>query len=239
MTKKDIWRYVIVFFITLAVFLFAIWITNFINNKKLENIKTIQDKISIDIISSETQFQLLQGISCKNISASTLSAELNELAEKISFSEENIKDEENIKELKKYYSILQIKDYLLSQKITERCNVNVVPVLYFYTTIENCSNCLKQSAVLGKLREEYPEIRIYSFDYSLNLSTLNTLKNIYNISDKKLPALFIKDNLYTGFKTKEEILDIIPELNLWKKQKLDLEKKKILEIEKQKKENKK
>ena len=43
------------------------------NDRKLSNIKNIQDRVSIDLMSSETQFQLLQGFSCKDVSLSTLS----------------------------------------------------------------------------------------------------------------------------------------------------------------------
>ena len=144
MQKKDVLRYIVVFFITLIIFLIAFWFSSFINNYKLNDIKDIQDKISIDISSSETQFQLLSNLSCKDVSASALSDELNNIAEKITYSENNIKNQDQVTDLKKYYSLLQIKDYLLVEKIQQKCNVPVIPIFYFYTTSENCSNCVKQ-----------------------------------------------------------------------------------------------
>jgi uncharacterized protein YdcH (DUF465 family) len=115
MKKQDILRYVIVFFITLTIFVIAGSFSSFLNNRKLSEIKRIQDKISIDILSSETQFQLLQEVSCKDFTPS-LSDELNELSEKITYSENNIKSKSEVTELKRYYGLLQIKDYLLMKK---------------------------------------------------------------------------------------------------------------------------
>ena len=223
MQKKDVLRYIVVFFITLIIFLIAFWFSSFINNYKLNDIKDIQDKISIDISSSETQFQLLSNLSCKDVSASALSDELNNIAEKITYSENNIKNQDQVTDLKKYYSLLQIKDYLLVEKIQQKCNVPVIPIFYFYTTSENCSNCVKQSAVLSQLRAKYPELRVYSFDYNLDLSALYTLKKIFKVDDKKLPAIYMNDKLYTGFQSEDDILKTIPEIVKYEKARLDAE----------------
>ena len=223
MQKKDFIRFIVVFFITLTIFLTAIWISSFINDYKLNDIKDIQDKISIDISSSETQFQLLSNMSCKDVSASALSDELNNLAEKITYSEQNIKNQDQVRDLKKYYSLLQIKDYLLMQKIQEKCNVPIIPIFYFYTTSENCANCVKESAVLSELRAKYPELRVYSFDYNLDLSVLDTLKKLFKVDDKKLPAIYMNDKLYTGFQSEDDILKSIPEIVKYEKARLDAE----------------
>lgn len=223
MTQKDWIRYIFVFLITLTIFLTAVWLSSFMNDRKLSNIKNIQDRVSIDLMSSETQFQLLQGFSCKDVSLSTLSPELNNLAEKITYSEQNIKKEDEIKDLKKYYTLLQIKDYLIMQKIKEKCNVPVVPIFYFYTTSENCANCVKESAVLSKLRDEYPELRIYSFDYNLDLSALKTLIKLFKVDDRNLPALYMNDKLYTGFKDENDIKEALPELEKYKEERLKAE----------------
>ena len=223
MQKKDVLRYIVVFFITLIIFLIAFWFSSFINNYKLNDIKDIQDKISIDISSSETQFQLLSNLSCKDVSATALSDELNNIAEKITYSENNIKNQDQVTDLKKYYSLLQIKDYLLVEKIQQKCNVPVIPIFYFYTTSENCSNCVKQSAVLSQLRAKYPELRVYSFDYNLDLSALYTLKKIFKVDDKKLPAIYMNDKLYTGFQSEDDILKTIPEIVKYEKARLDAE----------------
>lgn len=198
-------RYVVVFFITLALFLTAVYISDYFGNKKINELKTIQDKISIDILSSETQFSLLSELSCKNVSDSVLSGELAELGHKIEWGQKNIGSIDELTYLKKYYSLLEIKDYLLMKKVSARCGKKAAFVLYFYTTAENCTECEKEAIVLSTLREKYPELRVYSFDFSTDLSAVRAMLDIYKIEDTKLPALVIDDNLFTGYRTIEEL----------------------------------
>ncbi len=211
--KNDWAKYIIVFFITLSLFAVAGGLSNFFSNKRIENIRLIQNKLSTDILSSETQFLLLSELSCEKDSGEmNLSPELNSLAEKINYSEKNSKGDEQIIELKKNYSILEIKDYLLTKKINKKCGKKFTPLLYFYTTANNCTECVKQGFVLTELRQKYPNLRVYSFDYSLNLSALKALLRIYNIKDTQLPAIVINDKKITGFKTINDIEKIDPEL---------------------------
>lgn len=201
-------KYLIVLLITTGLFLTAIYLSNYFGNQKINQLKTIQDKIAIDILSSETQFSLLSELSCKNISDSVLTNELGELGNKLQWGQENLGSTDEVSYLKKYYSLLQIKDYLLSKKIAERCGVKSAFILYFYTTAANCSECEKESLVLSALRTEYPELRVYSFDYSTDLSAVKAMLQIYKIKDTLLPALVLSDEVLTGFHGIDE-LDVI------------------------------
>ena len=134
-----------------------------------------------------------------------LSGELDELGRKLEWSQQNLGSTEEVSYLKKYYSLLQIKDYLLMKKISLGCKVKSAFILYFYTTAENCSLCERESLVLSSLRDKYPELRVYSFDYSIDLSAVKALLQIYKIEDTKLPALVLDDELLTGFHGVEEL----------------------------------
>jgi hypothetical protein len=211
--KKNNWqRYIVVFLITLAIFLTGLWFSGFLNQKRIRQLQNIENTISLDLQSSEIQFSLLEELSCEDISSSTvLSSELNSLAEKLSYSESNIGIEnEEVISLKKYYSLLQIKDYLLMKKITERCGEESTFILYFYKNTE-CQDCTKQGYVLTSLREKYPKLRVYSFDYNLDLSAIKAMIAIYKVEDN-LPALVINGEVHNGFKTIEEIEEMVPEL---------------------------
>ena len=167
-------------------------------------------------MSSETQFSLMQELSCKDVSTTVLSSELNSLADKIAYSENNMgNDDTNVVSLKKYYSLLEIKDYLLMKKITERCGQKSIFVLYFYKN-EKCDNCTKQGYVLTSLREKYPNLRVYSFDYNLDLSSLKAMTSIYKVPDN-LPALVINGKVYSGFQSVEDIEKTFPQLESIKK----------------------
>lgn len=212
MQQQNDWKkYIIVLFITSTIFISGLWLSNYLNNKKIDQLKSIEDKISVDLMSSETQFSLLQELSCKDVSTTVLSSELNSLADKISYSESNIGIENvDVISLKKYYSLLEIKDYLLMKEITERCGQKSIFILYFYKN-DNCDDCTKQGYVLTSLREKYPNLRVYSFDYNLDLSAIKAMTSIYKVPDN-LPAIVINGKVYSGFKTVEEIEKIFPAL---------------------------
>jgi len=206
MTNNIDWKkYLIVFFITALLFLTASYLSNYFGAKKINELKSIQDKIAIDILSSETQFSLLSELSCKNISDSVFSGELEELGSKLEWGQDNLGATDEVSYLKKYYSLLQIKDYILAKKISERCKVKSAFILYFYTTAENCSDCEREGLVLSSLRDKYPELRVYSFDYSTDLSAVKAMLQIYKIKDTELPALVVDDEVLTGFHSIEEL----------------------------------
>lgn len=221
-------KYVYTFLITAVIFVTAILASNYFSQKKMNEIKNIESRIAVDILASETQFSLLSELSCKEITSSFLSQELSNLGDKLAFTEQNRgSDDVEVLNLKKYYSLLQIKDFLLMQKIKERCGSNPsadgLSLMYFYSNLDNdCSDCEKEGFVLTKLRADYPELRVYSFDYNLDLSALQTLISIYNIKNQQ-PALLINDSVYYGFKSVEEIKDIIPALKEIDKEKAKAE----------------
>ncbi len=216
-------KYAYTFLITAVIFITAIFASNYFSQKKMNEIKNIESRISVDILASETQFSLLSELSCKEISSGLLSKELAALGDRLSYTEENRgRDDPEVLNLKKYYSLLQIKDFLLMQKIKDRCGSgganNGLFIMYFYSNEGDCSDCEREGFVLTKLREDYPELRVYSFDYNLDLSALRTLISIYNI-DEKLPAVLINDKIYYGFKSVDEIKDFLPVLKEIDKQK--------------------
>ncbi len=189
----------------MGLFFTAIYLSNFFGSKKINELKSIQDKIAINILSSETEFSLLSDLSCKNVSGSALSAELDDLGSKLEWSQKNLGAKEEVTSLRQYYSLLEIKDYLLMKKISARCGVKSAFILYFYTTADNCTLCDQESVVLSSLREKYPELRVYSFDFSTDLSAVKAMLNIYKIKDTALPAIVIDDELLTGFHGEEEL----------------------------------
>lgn len=198
-------KYLIVFLITVCLFLTAGYISNYFSTKKINQIKSIQDNVAINILSSETQFSLLQELSCKDVSGSVLSGELDELGQKLEWGQNNLGGTDEVLYLKKYYSLLQIKDYLLMKRISLGCKVKSAFILYFYTTAENCSECRREGLVLSALRSKYPELRVYSFDYSIDLSAVRALLKIYKIKDTELPALVLDDEVLTGFHGVDEL----------------------------------
>lgn len=208
------WKiYLVSFVITGALFGSAFYLSNYFNDQRVAQVRATQDNISVDILSLETQFDLLAEHSCRDISEnSVLSRELQPLGERLGYLENSRgTDDQELLQLKRYYSLLEIKDILLMQKVSTKCHLKPVFILYFYSNKGDCSDCQNQGYVLTALSEKYPTLRVYSFDANLDLSALTALKSINDVGTT-FPALVIKDETYSGFKGMTDIEKILPEL---------------------------
>lgn len=201
-------------FMTVFVFASAYYLSTYFNSQRIQDIRATQDNISTDILSLETQFDLLQQRSCDSISENTiLPSELTALGNQLSYMEaQNASSNKlEITRLKRLYSLLEIKDSLLMKQLATKCGLKPVFIEYFYTDIANCSDCEKQGYVLTSLAQTYPQLRIYSYDYNLDVSALKTLESINDVNDT-LPALVINDKVYYGFQSEDDLMKEIPQL---------------------------
>jgi hypothetical protein len=213
------WRkYLLAFLITAAIFGTAFYIAAKIDNARVADIQATEENISIDILASETQFELLSNLDCNTITENpVLSDELNTLASQLSVAEDNLgSNDPQVIQLKEQYSLLEIKDYILLQQLAQKCNLKEVYVLYFYSNAGDCPSCEQAGDVLTYLRETYPGLRVYSFDYNLNLSALKTLETLLKVkvsATSELPAFVINNRAPVyGFQTLQQMETLIPEL---------------------------
>lgn len=213
MRSIDLKKYIGVFGITALIFFTALYISDYFNDQRIAEIRSIEERMSVDILSLETQFDLLEELACKDITENTvLSKELNSLALRLNYTEKQLgSNNDEVVRLKRQYSLLQIKDYLLMKKITTKCDLDPVFILYFYSNEGDCSDCIRAGHILSYLREKYPTLRVYAFDYNLDLSALRTLISINEI-ENTLPVMVIEDEVYYGFTKLEEVESILPPL---------------------------
>lgn len=207
-------KYLFAFLITALIFGTAVLASNILTDKKLEDVRAIEDRVALDILSSETQFALLAETSCRDIGPGFLSKELGPLGERLSYAENQQGfNTEDVETLKRSYFLLEIKDYLLMKRLTEKCNIKPTFILYFYSDEERCEECEKMGYVLTALRDKYPELRVYSFDYHYDAGVIKTLISINKVKPD-LPAVIINGEPYYGFKSMEEFERDVPALKL-------------------------
>lgn len=204
-------KYVAVFFITLGIFIAAIYLANSISNRKIAELRTIQDSVTTDILSSETRFALLEQTSCDHlVDDPILSEELGLFGARLaSMERQHGGDDAEVRQVKRYYSLLQIKDFLLMEELAEKCDTKPVSILFFYEG--NCPACERQGYVLSAITEQYPDVRVYSFDYNLELSALRTLISIYKVPQEELPVMVINGKLYLGFVKESDLQAMLDE----------------------------
>lgn len=207
-------KYIKVFFITLGIFALIFLSSNYLYNRRIQQVKNIEDNINRNILESEIQYALLADAPCDATESGNPIQidEMNSLAKRLAYMEDQrgTNDPEVIS-LKKYYSLLQIKDYLLLRERSKQCDEKPLSIIYFYSNKGNCEDCKKMGYVLTSMREDYDKLHVYAFDYNIGLSVIDTLKSIYKLEDR-FPVLIINRKPYYGFKSRAEIEAVMPEL---------------------------
>src|SRR5277367_3403243 len=101
--------YLIALLITILIFATAFYASNYFNNQRIADIRATQDDISTDILSLETQFDLLQEHSCSDVAENTiLPSEMSSLGNQLSYMEsQGSSNQDEITRLKRLYSILE------------------------------------------------------------------------------------------------------------------------------------
>lgn len=214
--KTNLWfRVIAAFLITGFIFTSAFLASNYFNDKRTEEVRAIENRISTDILSLETQFDLLEQLSCEDIETNpVLTRELSELGSRLDYMENTRgSDDPEVLQLKKSYSLLLIKDSILMSRVSGECNSKPLSLFYFYSNSGDCTDCRKQGYVLTALQQEYPQLRVYAFDYNLDLPALRTLIAISRV-ENTLPALTIGKKTVYGFQSREDIETLLPELAL-------------------------
>lgn len=198
-------KYLITLFVTTLLFFIAWQVSGVFTKRKVLTIEDAQNRIETTILENEYQLLLPDEVLCaRDDTLKTLGDQIGDMAEKIAFAEEQSAQKETILELKKQYTLLQVKDFLINRQRATRCQYTLSTILFFYETREKCPDCIKQGYVLDAIRATYPEIRVYSFDYALELSTIEALKASYSI-EGVLPALVIDSKTVYGFQSLETL----------------------------------
>lgn len=191
----------IALFITLALVGTVAYAINYLNQARIAELSAVEDQLSIDILSLDTQFSLLEAAPCdSNASSTTLISELANMGDHLSYAENQLgSDNAQVIRLKEKYSLLEIRDYLITKELAAACGgTKPATVLYFYSNEGDCTDCDNAGYALSYLRDTYPTLRVYSFDYNLDLGALKTFIAITKVK-RDLPAFVINGKQYYGF----------------------------------------
>jgi len=107
--------------------------------------------------------------------------------------------------IKRDYTLLSIRTWLLSLDVREKCGEEIIPALYFYS--RDCDSCIDQSYVLDNLKKENPNFSAFIVDFNLDEPIVKIIKNVYNV--KEVPSFIINDKLYSGYQSLEQMKKII------------------------------
>jgi len=213
--KIDYMRYLTVFAITTLIFIAGIVIGNYFSTQKLEQVDYIGQDLKRDTMAMELQYELIAENPCGHINSTPLADELYDMASKLDYMENQLGEEDrDVIELKEYYSLLELRHWLFMQKTNKECNQNSSLIMFFYTNEYDCKKCKEQGFILTWIRKNYANVYVYSFDYAMKNTAMETVKKLFMV--KGTPAVIIDKETYNRFMTKDELEQILQNNSLEK-----------------------
>ncbi len=191
-------RYVTVLSITVLIFIIGILLGQLIADTRVSGLTEAQENMKSYLLSLNLQNELASQFIC-NIDVFELTRDRTTIGFEVDSLESRLGSKNlEVVRLKKEYSLLSIRQWLLIEEAKEKCNQNYDIILFFYSNEENKTDSQSQGFVLDYLYNKYPDkIVIYSFDVNLDDPSLNTLKRVFNVSTA--PTVVINGKLYEGF----------------------------------------
>jgi len=221
-------KYVLTFFIVAIIFTLGFLTSDYLNDKRFLEINRAREEFQIQIMGLETQLAHFKDILCPDIGDDILTHELHVIGEKLQFMKNDLGvDHPEVLHLRKHYSLLQVRHHQFSKELNQRCNLGLIHILYFYADNRACPKCEKQGYILTHLRKNHPHLRIYSFDYNLELPALAVVKPIIppkyleetpknrnnrivsSVQKEYLPIIVINEKPFFGFQDLDAMKGIL------------------------------
>ena len=208
--KIRISKYLLTLVLTLIIFAAGIAIGSYSTNNKFNEVDLLEQELRTETLSLETQYSILSENVCEFTDYEPFNEELFSLADKLGHMEVLLgKNDPNVLRLKEYFSLLQIRHLLLTQKMQEECGEDGNVLLYFYSNIGDCAKCEEQGYVLTYIRRNHEKVNIYYFDMNIDNPALEVIKNLYLDGEIETPILVIDGEVYQGFMDRDALEELL------------------------------
>lgn len=191
----SIFKFAAAFIISFTIFLAGFTLSNKLSQSRLQNLQQDINALQSEYNSLEmlTLIDKTASVSCDMYEEQILNFanETDSFGQKLEFLANRLPQQNaEVINMRTNYWLMEIRDFFTLKQIETKCNKKYTTILYFYN--QECEDCIYQGEMLRQVKEEYPEIMIYSFDATdKNISLIKILSQIYNI--KASPTLIIGD----------------------------------------------
>ena len=213
--KLEKGKIIIVFFISLFVFLSGLSLGNLMTRTKVSLLDDEISKIEIGLASPELEFLfkdvMQRELSCEyfNTQLYDITQHTNTLADEITKYEKNTnpffsQSEFNI--LKSRYTLALLKNWMYLEKLKKVCDSNYTTVLYFYTS--DCDKCPMQGFYLSYYKKlASDDLMIFALQTDIDVAIAKAIAINYNVT--VYPSLVIDgEKVYHDFQEKSDLKDI-------------------------------
>jgi hypothetical protein len=199
--------YILTFILTVIIFAIGFWFGTVYDSMMSENIELQISEVSYQLLSMQLFYLTGESVEYCDFYKSELDkidSTTAQLGYELTFLEET-KGYTN-PELKDKYFVLETTSLSVNRKISEICGSEDKEVLYFYSNEKCGEDCIIQGRELLKLKEN-KNVRIYSFDCTIDSPIANSLCKKYNV--KSYPTIVTNENIFVGLHKYNELLEKI------------------------------
>lgn len=205
--KINVPIYILAFLITIVIFGIGFWIGSIYDSILSE---TIETRIS-DVAYQTLSLQLIYLMGEEPQYCEFYSSELEKIelaTEQVGYELALLEESKGYTnpELKNKYFLLETTSFTVHRRIGEICGSDSKEVLYFYSNELCGEDCVVQGRELLKLKEK-EDVRIYSFDCTIDSPIANSLCKKYNV--KSYPTIVTNENIFVGLHKYNELLEKI------------------------------
>ncbi|MBU5689579.1 MAG: hypothetical protein QXM68_01385 [Candidatus Aenigmatarchaeota archaeon] len=120
---------------------------------------------------------------------------------------ESESNNEKFVELKKEYSLLSIRAWILNNYFKNKCNSDDKVILYFYSI--PCDQCIIQGKILDDLRENElkGKLKVFVLDINVEEPMVELVKKTYKINGT--PSIVVENKTFYGLVEKNKILSSV------------------------------
>ena len=210
-------KYILAGFITLLIFSLGLSLGMIVDNMRLSTSEQTNKAQETNYQSLQLQFLYLSTLPNASDSCPTLKVALDksvaELGESLDRFEEFKKETRLNKDeydlIGRKYLLDNIKYWFFAEKTKDLCDLNLVSVLYFYSS-DKCTVCPDQGVLLTYFKKIFDE-RLLVFpinvDMEKNEPFINILRTRYNITT--YPSIVVKEKTYEGVVQKQDLSQLI------------------------------
>ncbi len=214
--RKDI--FITALIIVVGLLLFGFYVGKIWDDLRTDNVAGDLNENSLDILSiliNEEFFESFNTYDCDLIDKrlSSMSLDLYKVGQRLSeYDRKKLFEKDEYMFLKTKYFLLELRTYFNFLDFKKECDSNQTIILFFYDIGDLDSE--RQGYVLDNfVKREDINIRVFSIDREHNETTIDLIKNYYEVS--KSPTIIINNEIKKeGFVDVAELIEILENGNM-------------------------
>lgn len=208
-------KYIVAGIITILIFGLGLTLGIILDDYRYKVVEEVNMEQEVKYLSLQAQYLYLTAFdsygNCPILSGAlkdTVEDLSDSLSEVIASEEEKSVSDTRRNVITRRYLLDNLRYWLLAKESKERCNLDIVPILYFYSS--ECPSCPNQGTILTYFKKVFGE-QVLVFPINLDFRDQETMVNIvmnqFNVT--KYPTIVIDNKKYEGVVSKDQLQEII------------------------------